>query len=856
MYMNNKRVLLLIISMFSFIPCVFAKSYVATGDAVAIRNKATTKDSSVLVRINTGTVVEVLDETKKYDNDNNDCTSGWIKIKYSNIEGYTCSAYYKEYVQNSNDQGSNSNNNYPSNNTSGGAGTASNSRPWNTPKRAIVGGAEFISNGYISKGQFTSYLKKYNVNPNSYYSVYTHLYQANIAAPASEAIISWKSYYNNNSLNLAFNFNIPVYKNMKDSYNNPTGAKANLEKLDEVKDAEFEKKIADFPDSYKPYLRAIHQVYPKWTFTAMKTGLDFETAAKKFKSTGAINSTNKKLVELDDNGNLVATNESGWYRPNIKTVRYYLDPRNFLNESYVFMFENLSYFKVSEKVVQGVLNRSSLINGTDTIDNQSYASIFLEAGKNANVNPVYLASLAIQEMGNSKSNVSGESFSYKNITYEGLFNFFNIGAYSSESNPLKAGLVYAAGGVCNICAIYNTDSKNTINYYNQSLSIAIDTSNKEYRGSSIKPSIVIKDGNTLLKANQNYTVTYSNNKKVGTAIIKINGIGNYPFNLVKTFKIVPKNVSNLEVIVNDRIYNGNEILNKPVVKNGDTVLTEGVDYKLTYKNNRNVGTATVIVEGIGNYTGTNTKYFQITPNNIEQLNINVDLNKKEYAGKKIEPEVTIPKLTLNVDFEVKYENNINLGTASITVNGKGNYVGSKTFKFKIVQKKISKTNIEVDLNSKTYSGNDKKPKVVIKNDDITLKNKVDYTISYENNRKVGSAYIVITGIGNYKGTVKKTFYIIPKGTKISSLMVKNYNNVKVAWEKQTTQTTGYKIEYSIYSDFSKSKKVLVTKKKITSLTLANLKRRTKYYVRIRTYREINGKKYYSKWSKVKTIMTK
>ena len=435
--LNISFVILTLISTFFIrMPFSSAKSFKAkvTGNAVALRDKPTTKNSNRLDTLNSGDIIDVLDDTKIYDKDNKDCTAGWVKIKYDGQEGYFCSEFYTADLS---DQ---------------------YLRPWNTPKKAIVGGALYIAKGYISKGQYTSYLKKYNVNPSGSYAVYTHLYQANISAPKSEAYTSFLAYYKNNAMDLPFNFSIPVFENIGETnYNPATGTTdANLDRIDTVKDAEFEKKLVDFPDSYKPYLRALHDEHPSWSFTAMKTNLDFTTAATNFRLTGAINSTNTKLTELDANGKPVPTNEKNWYYPNLGAVKYYMDPRNWLNETFVFMFENLSYIQVEDKIVKSVLSRNAAIAEFDAIDNQSFVSIYQEAGKTANVNPVYLASLSVQEI--NSSNTSGNKFTYEGVEYEGLFNYYNIGAYSSASNPLRAGLVWASGGLCTQCASYTPSS--------------------------------------------------------------------------------------------------------------------------------------------------------------------------------------------------------------------------------------------------------------------------------------------------------------------------------------------------------------------------------------------------------------
>ncbi len=152
-----------------------------------------------------------------------------------------------------------------------------------------------------------------------------------------------------------------------------------------------------------------------------------------------------------------------------------------------------------------------------------------------------------------------------------------------------------------------------------------------------------------------------------------------------------------------------------------------------------------------------------------------------------------------------------------------------------------------------------KPAVSIKDSKgKNLKSKTDYTISYAKGRKnVGNYTVTIKLKGNYSGTVKKTFTIVPKGTSISKVTPRK-KGFTVKWKKQATQVTGYEIAYSTDSKFSKknTKIVSVRKNNVVSNTVNKLKTKKKYYLRIRTYQTVKGKKYYSSWSKVKNITTK
>ena len=428
-----------------------AASYSAriSTDGVRLRQNPTTKNSNILDTLDTNNQITVLDENKIAGEG---CNDGWLKVSYNGVEGYVCSKYITtEPIKDDYD------------------------RPWNTPEKAIIGGAKFIAKSYISKGQFTSYLKKFNVNPNGTYAVYNHEYQANVMAPSNEAISSWKAYDTTGSMDLPFNFSIPVYNNMAESYLHPAGKKANLDTAD-VQDETFEESIKDFPDTYKPYLRSLHKDHPSWKFTPLMTNLDFMESATIERENASIYKTESKLTKkLDGNGNPIPTNEKDWYEPTVETVSYYMDPRNFLNESYIFQFEDLTNSDtITEEIVQSVLNKNDLIKGYDLIDNKTYASIYMEAGKQANVNPVYLASLSVQEVGSQTLLVTGEEFIYENVTYSGLFNFFNIGASSSASNPLRKGLVYASGGMCTICATYDASTQTTTEEQNKPVEEAYD----------------------------------------------------------------------------------------------------------------------------------------------------------------------------------------------------------------------------------------------------------------------------------------------------------------------------------------------------------------------------------------------
>lgn len=157
--------------------------------------------------------------------------------------------------------------------------------------------------------------------------------------------------------------------------------------------------------------------------------------------------------------------------------------------------------------------------------------------------------------------------------------------------------------------------------------------------------------------------------------------------------------------------------------------------------------------------------------------------------------------------------------------------------------------------SYVYDGNAKKPTVTVKDNLGKTISKSNYTVAYSNNTKVGTATVTVTFKNNYKGSLKKTFKINPKNTSISKLTATK-GGFKATIKKYTTQTTGYQIRYSTKSNMSGAKTVTVAKNTTTKKSVTNLTKGKKYYVQIRTFKTVNGTKYYSAWSKNKTVTTK
>lgn len=184
-------------------------------------------------------------------------------------------------------------------------------------------------------------------------------------------------------------------------------------------------------------------------------------------------------------------------------------------------------------------------------------------------------------------------------------------------------------------------------------------------------------------------------------------------------------------------------------------------------------------------------------------------------------------------------------------------------KKKLAEVSIPKvSSIKLSSSAFTYNGKSIKPSVTVKDSKgRSLEKNTDYKITYSKGRKsVGQYTVKVTLKGSYySGSKTLKFKILPKKTSLSSVKgSKKALNVK--WKKQSTQTNGYQLQYSKNSNFKNAKTTTVTKNKTTSKKISKLSSKKKYYVRIRTYKnvKINGKntKLYSSWSGKKSVKTK
>ena len=301
--------------------------------------------------------------------------------------------------------------------------------------------------------------------------------------------------------------------------------------------------------------------------------------------------------------------------------------------------------------------------------------------------------------------------------------------------------------------------------------VSLGTTYYIYDGTAKQPAVTVKYGTETLVNGTDYTVSYTNNTKAGTASVTITGKGSYTGTVTKNFTIEPKNVSGLDISVapTSYTYDGKAKTPAVTVKNGSTTLVKDTDYTVSYLNNTAVGTATVTVTGKGNYSGSRSLNFTISePAAISLTGCTASLGTSSYTydGAAKQPSVTVKygssTLVKGTDYIVSYTNNINAGTATVTISGAGRYTGTLTRTFTINPKSVSGLTAVVSPSGYTYDGTARKPDITVSDGSRTLTAGKDYTVAYSNNVNVGTATVTIKGAGNYTGTLNKSFRISAK----------------------------------------------------------------------------------------------
>ena len=326
-------------------------------------------------------------------------------------------------------------------------------------------------------------------------------------------------------------------------------------------------------------------------------------------------------------------------------------------------------------------------------------------------------------------------------------------------------------------------------------------SSVSFTGSNITPSVTVKVAGRTLTSGTDYTVSYSNNKNVGTSNVYVYGKGNYSGSLSAKFDIVPA---------------------KQQIQKLET------KYKGFYIDWAQKGSA----------TGYDVAY-SVNANMSGAVSKHLTANKPD--------TLTVSGLAGDKTYYVRVRSYTN-------VNGKVYHGAWSDIKsIKTANNDITKASVS-GISTKAFTGKAITQNVTVKVGNTVLKNGTDYTVSYSNNKKVGKATVKITGKGKYGGVITKTFTINPAKQEIQKLTAKS-KAFFVDWA-QKGSATGYEIQYATNSKFTGAKKVTITNNKTDKTTVSKLSANKKYYVRVRSYTTVGGTKYYGAWSAVKNVTTK
>lgn len=506
-----------------------------------------------------------------------------------------------------------------------------------------------------------------------------------------------------------------------------------------------ELKNADFPDTYIPYLTYLHKKYPNWIFIADKTNLDFNTSVNKETGKNYMQTTN-------DSYRTSSTPAEGknWYYVNSEVVAFYLDPRNWLNEKYMFMFEKLDYDKSLESSYPSL---TKAIFGNGKLKDDKYTVPMFNAGKSLGISPVHIASRIRQEVSsNGSASTDGRSFTYRGQTRSGYYNFFNIGAHKDDytNDPVTRGLAYAAKlidrdgspwdnievaikeGSSFLALSYITKGQNTLYY--QKFNVSSDTKSSKYTHQyQTNIQAPASEGNTAYNA-------YVEGKNISqTFIFRIPVFNNMP-----SYTSLPKSgdnnndLSKLEVVN----YNITPSFDKDILTY-DSYVPKTTN-KVTIKANLQSSNSTIT--GTGEYelkedetdititvtsqTGIKKQY-TVTIHKVEDTTTNKDVISSSYVNDKNGYLTNIKTKTLISDLK---NNLIRSGAKNIIVTDANGKVKNGSSILATGQK----ITITTSMDTKTYT-------VVVKGDssgdgEVTILDLLQIRKHLKNDKKISGAY--------------------------------------------------------------------------------------------------------------------
>lgn len=620
----------------------------------------------------------------------------------------------------------------------------------------------------------------------------------------------------------------------------------------------YETELAKFPKSYQVLLAKLHKKHPNWVFIADQTNLDFATAVDK-ESNNALSYLSPSACSF-----LMSSAVKNTYA-NSNTIAYYMDPRNYFNEKDIFLFVDINHH--SSYTQAGV---KSVLSGTDLAKGDSYAKTILNAGSKNNMNPYFLAGKIITETGGllSQTSICGT-----NKKYPGIYNFYNIGAYTGAEDGLKwasqkgsyqrpwnTRAKSISGGASMIYSNFYKQGQETI-YYTR-FNVGPRATYAKYYHQYM--SSLYGAANEAERMYKGYQTSGMN--------------GNCVFH-IPVFKNMPSTCSLLDLSDARDAVHFTKVTEKAKAK-AEVRLRSGPAN--TYDTVKTIPTGATfnIHGGVATdnankaYQIANPYWFYVTYAGIkgyvsaEMIQVNTSYNLKKGSthalpytlAKSSDPVYFLSSNTAVAKVDAKGKvTGVKNGSCTIytfcgggfdavglTVSGTATNLPDSGKKPTTTTAKLTKSNATLTLayTKKAYNGGTLKPAVTVKHGSKTLTQGDDYTVTYAHNSEPGTATVTVTGAGKYTGSLSKTFQITgltatyrttskvnyragvgTSATKKGSLSGDKAVQVYYGWHKTVNGSKWYKVRIS-GSDYYMSGSYLRPEVLVTYQVKSNVNYRT------------------------------
>ena len=492
-----------------------------------------------------------------------------------------------------------------------------------------------------------------------------------------------------------------------------------------------------------------------------------------------VGTTHKMAGNLSDCAPIVSNGKAIWYTWKNQFNTFYEISLNDLSSNHAARIENGHKYNYADKAENALLTGTCRVCG---YQKQFSVPVELDVQKKDASNTFYQEMKEIYQMepGGTADILWYSYFASANKDYDQITNWKisssdesivsveQTGKNTCTITALKPGFAtFTIQEKTNPSAVFtakvyvNMISDDTASWYLPSSYFVFD-------GTEHKPSVHLKVNNKLLTEGTDYEITYDGDLiNAGTVKLTVTGIGAYTGSVETTYNIQKLSMSNASFSVAPAYYTGSEVTPEVTVTHSGKTLVKDRDFIVTYHNNIEpssyYNSPWVGIDGIGNYQGYVTKSFTINRADISSCTVTLSDESLTYTGSSLRPTATVKsgdkELTLNQDYYVSYRNNWDAGTASAILTGTGNYTGSVTKDFTIKPLDISRYSASLSQYSYTSDGTEKCPDVTVTYGDKTLAAGTDFTVSYKDNVKEGTATVTITGAGNYTGIINTTFTI-------------------------------------------------------------------------------------------------